>query len=83
MVCCVALLILVLVLCTLYAVFAAAGGYHSCALLSNGGVRCWGGNTYGQLGYNDVTQRNQPATTDINLGVGVTAIAVAGSCFAT
>ncbi|NBC44923.1 RTX toxin [Corallococcus exiguus] len=30
----------------------AVGGNHSCALLDTGLVRCWGQNTYGQLGYN-------------------------------
>ncbi|RKI39904.1 RTX toxin [Corallococcus sp. AB004] len=31
----------------------AVGGNHSCALLDTGLVRCWGQNTYGQLGYNN------------------------------
>jgi alpha-tubulin suppressor-like RCC1 family protein len=28
----------------------AVGGYHSCALMSGGDLRCWGLNWYGQLG---------------------------------
>lgn len=28
----------------------AMGGTHTCVLLQNGSVKCWGGNSYGQLG---------------------------------
>lgn len=34
----------------------ALGFDHSCALASDGSVRCWGGNLFGQLGRGDLTQ---------------------------
>ncbi|MBI2061854.1 MAG: hypothetical protein HYT87_19110, partial [Nitrospirae bacterium] len=42
------------------AVAVAAGRYHSCAVLSDGTVKCWGINTQGQLGDGTVSQRNTP-----------------------
>jgi alpha-tubulin suppressor-like RCC1 family protein len=33
------------------AVAISAGDAHACAVLDNGKARCWGSNTYGQLGY--------------------------------
>lgn len=33
------------------AIKIAAGGSHTCAMMETGGVRCWGRNNYGQLGY--------------------------------
>jgi len=60
----------------------AAGAYHTCALLTNGSVRCWGRNTYGPLGYgNTITIGDDEAPKsagDVKVGGAVTQIA-AGS----
>lgn len=42
-------------------VLSLAGGYeHTCALLDDGDVACWGGNSYGELGNGDRTGRGAP-----------------------
>ena len=56
--------------------FISAGYDHTCALLTDGGVRCWGSNNNGQLGDGTSTDRLSPPSSDINLGSGYTAIGV-------
>ena len=38
-----------------------ADGLHTCAILDNGSVKCWGRNTEGQLGLGDVAHRGDAA----------------------
>lgn len=57
----------------------AAGGDHTCAVLENGTVKCWGRNTYGQLGNDDRTTRSGPVAVKLVAGStsllsGVTAV---------
>ena len=52
-----------------------AGGNHACTVTTGGAARCWGFNTYGQLGDGTTTTRLVP-TPVIGLGSDVTAIAV-------
>ena len=38
------------------------GDGHTCVILNNGSVRCWGDNTYGQLGVPTITSSKVPVT---------------------
>jgi len=37
-----------------------AGQDYTCALITTGGIKCWGYNGYGQLGDNSTTNRHTP-----------------------
>lgn len=55
----------------------AAGSGHSCALLVDGSVHCWGDGVYGQIGNGEKTKQPEPVQVS-GLESGVRAIAAAG-----
>ena len=69
------------------ALSVSVGGRHSCAVLEDGNVRCWGEGTFGQLGYGTTNNvgdggRGQSDTPEsagpVALGTAATAIAAGG-----
>ena len=59
------------------AVALSSGGTHTCAILDNGAVSCWGEGTYGQLGNGATSDKTTPTLTS-SLGTGRTALLIDG-----
>jgi hypothetical protein len=71
------------------AIAVATGEIHTCALLDDHRVKCWGDGFYGQLGYGDTRDRGGSPTEMgdalpiVDLGVGRTATTIAAGRYAT
>ena len=60
----------------------SSGDYHTCAILDNGAVSCWGYGSYGQLGNGGTSDKTTPTLTS-SLGTGRTAVALSSGEYHT
>ncbi len=65
------------------------GNFHTCAILDDDSLKCWGNNESGQLGLGDTTSRGESASQmgddlpAVNLGTGRTAKAISAGALHT
>lgn len=70
-------------------VWLSAGSQHTCALMNDGSIKCWGTNQNGQLGLGDAANRGDDPgemgdnLPSVDLGTGKTATAVSAGDFHT
>jgi alpha-tubulin suppressor-like RCC1 family protein len=55
------------------AIAISAGNHHTCAILQDGSVKCWGGNTKGQLGIGVTNVAYNTPTAVLGIGTNVLA----------
>ena len=44
----------------MFAIAISSGAYHTCVIVTGTGVKCWGGNGYGQLGIGSTGNQYSP-----------------------
>ncbi len=54
----------------------SAGAGHTCAVLNNGAIMCWGSNETAQLGDNSTSNSNVPVATSVINGITLRAVQV-------
>ncbi|DAC19080.1 MAG TPA: hypothetical protein HA276_00610, partial [Candidatus Poseidoniaceae archaeon] len=64
------------------AVAVSTGHIHTCAILDDGSLKCWGSDDDGRLGNGAVTG-DQPSPVLVDLGAGRTAVAVVAAMYNT
>mgnify|MGYP006088947645 CR=1 FL=1 len=57
------------------AISISAGAEHTCVILDNGSISCWGSNTYGQLGLGNTTDQKSPVLLE-SFGAGRYAVGI-------
>ena len=68
-----------------FAVSVIAGDYHTCAVLDDGSLKCWGRNSYGALGIGGTTGSGvqYPTPQAVDLGTGRTAVSLSAGSYHT
>lgn len=62
----------------------SAGGDHACAVTQGGGLKCWGGNAFGELGDGTTSRRDQPQDVPgLTQGVNMVAVGLFHTCALT
>ncbi len=62
-----------------YAIAISGGNYHTCALLDDSSLKCWGSNSVGRLGDGTSTQRLTPTAVNLSAGTVVTKVSAGGA----
>ncbi len=67
----------------LTAVAVVAGYSHTCALLNNGTVKCWGAGSQGQLGVGNNENLTAPGNVPVDFGTGLLATSIVSGMYHT